>query len=139
LHSRRCWPLAVALVVLLAGSTARADGGFALGVRAGTAGLGLAGIIGLSESINLRARYYRFDYGTALEEEGIEYDGDLRLRNAAVFADWHLLGGGFRLSAGAIHTGNEFRGTAAGDLPVGDLTGAPVANMARGGVDHAGV
>jgi len=122
LHTHRCWTLAVALVVLLvAGSTARADGGFALGARAGTAGLGVEGIIGLSESINLRAGYYRFDHGTDLEEEGIEYDGDLRLRNAAVFTDWHLLGGGFRLSAGAVHTGNDFRGTAAGDLPVGDV------------------
>jgi hypothetical protein len=96
--------------------------GFGLGVRAGTTGLGLEGTWGLSEHLNLRLGYYAFDYGTDLNEEGIEYDGDLRLRNAALFVDWHPFRHGFRVSAGAVQSGNDFRGSADGELEVGEDT-----------------
>lgn len=111
-----CAPLALGL--LLVSSHAAAEG-FALGAKAGTTGLGLEGTWGLSQSVNLRLGYYAFDYSTDLEEQGVEYDGDLDLQNAGLFADWHPFQGGFRLSAGGIQTGNEFRGFADGELEVG--------------------
>jgi hypothetical protein len=105
--------------LLLCAATPAAAESFALGVKAGTTGLGLEGTWRLTDAVNLRGGYYAFDYGTELEETGVEYDGDLRLRNAALFADWHVFRGSFRLSAGAINTGNEFVGSADGQLELG--------------------
>lgn len=93
-----------------------------LAAKVGTTGLGLEAGFRVTDSINLRLGYYSFDYGTDLEEEGIEYDGDLRLRNAALFADWHPFRGLFRLSSGVVQTGNEFIGSAEDELVVGDNT-----------------
>lgn len=93
---------------------------FALGLKAGTTGIGLEGTWRMSPAFNLRAGYYAFDYSTEIEETGVEYDGDLRLRNAALFADWHPFRGRFRLSAGGVQTGNEFKGSADGELEIGD-------------------
>ena len=95
---------------------------FAVGAKAGTTGLGIEATWRLTDSVNLRGGYYAFDYDTDLEEEGVEYDGDLGLSNAALFADWHPFGGSFRLSAGGVQTGNEFKGAAEGSLDVGDGT-----------------
>lgn len=113
--------LSGALLLGLFAVPASADS-FALGFKAGTTGIGLEGTWRMSPGFNLRAGYYAFDYSTDLEETGIEYDGDLRLRNAALLADWHPFRGRFRLSAGGIQTGNEFRGTADGALEVGEET-----------------
>lgn len=109
------------LLLLCTTGVVHADS-FALGVRAGTTGLGLEGTWGLSEVLNLRLGYYAFDYSTDLNEEGIKYDGDLGLRNAALFVDWHPFRRGFRVSAGAVQSGNDFRGSADGELDVGDDT-----------------
>lgn len=118
---RRAVAVLAAIVLPLGYSTAGADS-FAVGAKAGTTGLGIEVTWPLSDSVNLRGGYYGFDYDTDLEEEGVEYDGDLRLRNAAVFADWHPFGGSFRLSAGGVQSGNEFKGSAEGDLEVGENT-----------------
>lgn len=112
----------LALVALPLGRGPAAADSFAVGARAGTTGLGIEAGWRLTDTVNLRGGYYAFDYDTDLEEEGVEYDGELRLRNAAVFADWHPFGGAFRISAGGVQSGNEFRGSADGDLDVGDST-----------------
>ncbi|NGX17636.1 hypothetical protein [Wenzhouxiangella sp. XN24] len=111
----------LAPVLLLASGTAAAES-FALGAKAGTTGLGVEASWAVLERVNLRAGYYTFDYGTDLEEEGVEYDGDLRLRNAALFADWHPFAGRFRITVGGIDTGNEFRGSAEDSLDIGENT-----------------
>ncbi len=111
----------LAAVLLFASGTAAADS-FALGAKAGTTGLGVEASWAVLERINLRAGYYTFDYSTELEEEGVEYDGDLRLRNAALFADWHPFAGRFRITVGGIDTGNEFKGAAEDSLDIGDNT-----------------
>lgn len=113
-----------------------------MATKVGTTGVGLEVSFRISEAVNLRGGYYTLDYGTDIEEVGIEYAGDLHLRNAALFADWHVLGGHFRVSAGAIQTGNEFVGVAEGDLDVGDDTYDSVLRAAvdwRGLAPYAGV
>lgn len=122
----KCTPLrpglvSLATIFLLASGSATAES-FALGAKAGTTGLGLEASWSVSERVNLRVGYYTFDYGTDLEEDGIEYDGDLRLRNAALFADWHPFAGRFRISVGGIETGNEFKGAAEDSLDIGENT-----------------
>src|SRR5690606_23747315 len=117
----RLGAVTAALVVFAMPGAASAES-VALAAKAGTTGLGLEAGFRLTESINLRLGYYSLDYGTDLEEEGIEYDGDLRLRNAALFADWHPFRGMFRLSSGVVQSGNEFVGSAEDELEVGDNT-----------------
>jgi len=101
---------------------ASAESAFAVGIKAGTTGLGVEAAFPLSDSWNIRGAVNGFSYGKDFEEEGIEYDGDLRLRSASLMADWHVFGGSFRLSAGAFSNGNELKGKAQGDLDIGDAT-----------------
>jgi len=102
---------------------ANAESAFAMGIKAGTTGLGVEAAIPLSDSWNLRGGLNGFSYGYDFEEEGIEYDGDLRLRSASIMADWHVFGGAFRVSAGAFLNGNELKGKAeSGELEIGDNT-----------------
>ncbi|WP_412852062.1 hypothetical protein [Ectothiorhodospira shaposhnikovii] len=112
----------LAMALLATGTTAAADSRFGMAAKVGTTGLGLEGTVGLSERVNLRAGLYGFDYSKDFEEEGIDYDGDLKLRSAALLADWHPFGGNFRVSAGAYHNGNELKGKADGSLDIGDNT-----------------
>lgn len=112
----------LAVVLLPLGWGSAAADSFAVGAKAGTTGLGLEATWRLTDAVNLRGGYYAFDYDTDLEEEGVEYDGDLRLRNAALFADWHPFAGAFRISAGGVQSGNKFLGSADGELEVGDNT-----------------
>ena len=116
--SSKSFLIPVAALLLCATGPAAAES-FALGLKAGTTGLGVEGTWRLTDSVNLRGGYYAFDYSTDVEETGVVYDGDLRLRNAALFTDWHAFGGRFRLSGGVIQTGNEFLGAAEGEVEVG--------------------
>lgn len=110
-----------ALVLLAAAPAALADG-FGLGAKAGTPGIGLEGTFGMTEGLNLRGGYYLFDYSDTLNENGIEYDGDLELDNLGLFLDWHPFRGTFRVSVGGVQSGNAFIGTADGELDVGENT-----------------
>ncbi|TVQ74762.1 MAG: hypothetical protein EA372_01540 [Chromatiaceae bacterium] len=122
--NRKSIKLAVVVMsvgLLTAGGAAQA-GSFALGAKVGTTGLGLEGTYGLRENVNLRGGLYGFTYSTDVEETDVDYDADLKLRSAALLADWHPFNGGFRLSAGAYYNGNELTGAARGELDIGDGT-----------------
>lgn len=110
-----------ALALLCVGHSAAAEN-FALGPKAGTTGLGIEGTFRMSEAFNLRGGVYAFDYSTDIEENGIQYDGDLELSNAGLFVDWHPFTGTFRISVGGVQSGNAFGGSADGELDVGDNT-----------------
>lgn len=114
--------LSLALVLLAAAPAAALADGFALGGKAGTPGIGLEGTLGMTEALNLRGGYYTFDYSDTLNENGIEYDGDLELDNLGLFLDWHPFRGTFRISVGGVQSGNAFRGTADGELDIGNDT-----------------
>lgn len=113
--------LSLALVLLAASPAAVADN-FALGAKAGTPGIGLEGTFGMTEALNLRGGLYTFDYSDTLDENGIEYDGDLELNNIGLFLDWHPFRGTFRVSVGGVQSGTAFKGNADGDLDVGNDT-----------------
>lgn len=97
-------------------------GSFAIGVKAGTTGLGVETAMALSSNWNARAALNGFNYSADFEEEGIDYDGTLRLQSASLMADWHVFGGTFRISPGLFVNNNELRGRAQGSLEVGDDT-----------------
>ncbi|MCK9238716.1 MAG: hypothetical protein M0Q29_01000 [Thiopseudomonas sp.] len=54
----------------------------------------------------------------------MRYKGELKLKNGGVLLDWFPMDGGFRLTAGALHNGNELTGkskqTASGEYTIGD-------------------
>jgi hypothetical protein len=111
--------LAAVLALGVVSGTAGADV-FAIGAKAGTKGLGFEGVLRMTQTINLRGGHFAYDYPTDLSETSVAYDGDLRLRNTALLADWHPFYGRFRLTTGGIRTRNEFKGTANGMVKVGE-------------------
>jgi hypothetical protein len=98
---------------------------FGVGAKAGLNGLGLDLSVGLTKNVNLRVTAAAIDIED--EEETITVgdpgaEGDIAANlnfdygARAAFIDWHVFGGGFRLSAGM------YRNTGAVDLN-GTLTG----------------
>ena len=98
---------------------------FGVGAKAGINGLGLDLTVGLTKNINLRLSAAAIDIDN--EEETVTVgdpgaEGDIAAElefdygARAAFIDWHVFGGGFRLSAGM------YRNTGAVDLS-GTLTG----------------
>ena len=87
------------------GAMASADVGVSL--RAGTLGAGAELNVGLTEKLNLRLGYSMFDHDDTIEDTDVVYDAELKLRNASALFDYHVFGGGFRLSFGAVGAGTE--------------------------------
>lgn len=103
-------------------TVAEAAGGLALTAKAGTLGLGLEASTSLLESLNARLGYNAFSYETDQTIDDIKYDLDLDLQSLSLLLDWHPLGGGFRVSAGVLANGNEFKGSApVGNYTIGDI------------------
>lgn len=78
-------------------------GSFGFGV--GTGGLGVDYAYPLHKYLDIRAGY---DFGSLNrdeEEEGIEYEAELKFSAARLLADYKPFGGGFRISAG-LYTGS---------------------------------
>lgn len=95
---------------------------FGIGAKAGLNGVGLDLTVGLTKNVNLRLA------GAALDIEGedetvtvgddggegdIDAELDFDYGSNAIFLDWHVFGGGFRLSAGMYRNngGADFSGT----------------------------
>lgn len=97
--------IVIALALMSYGAVASADVGVSL--RAGTLGAGAEFNVGLTEKLNLRLGYSFLDYDESIEDTDVVYDGDLSLRNATALLDYHVLGGGFRLSFGAVGAGTK--------------------------------
>lgn len=106
-----------ALATALVAAAANGADGPAIGGRAGTLGIGPEVTFGLGETVHLRAGIFAGDYDDTITERGIDYDGDLELRNGTVLFDWYPGGGVFRLTGGAALNDSELVGTA----PLEDL------------------
>lgn len=89
-----------AMGLLAYGAAASADVGASL--RAGTLGAGLEFNVGLTEKLNVRVGYSMFDHDDTLEDTDVEYDAEISLENLTALFDYHVFGGGFRLSFGAV-------------------------------------
>lgn len=107
--------LCAALVGSVLSTSAMAD--VAVGVRAGTFGIGAEFDVGLTESITLRLGYNTFSYDDTVDDTDVTYDGTLKIGAASAIFDWHVFNGGFRLSAGAVQKGPKI-----------DVAGKPNAN-----------
>ena len=93
---------------------------FGVGAKAGINGLGLDVTLGLSENINLRAGVSRIDIegedetitvGDSGNEADLDTEVDYEYGANSLFLDWHVFGGGFRLSAGLFKNNGSAEGS----------------------------
>ncbi len=118
--------LASSCLTLSMPSLAETDSGqFALGLGVGTTGGSLSGTFNLSESTNIRTIYAAYSDTFNETDSGIAYNYDIDLSTFSVLLDWHPFDGGFRVSAGAVSNGNEYKATGSqttGNITVGNQT-----------------
>ncbi len=81
-------------------------GDMALGVKIGTLGVGAEMTFGLLPHLNARVGINGFSYGYDTKVEEIDYAFDLNLFSGTLLADWHFLGGAFRLTGGLVFNQN---------------------------------
>jgi len=107
--------LATLLVWLLFATSAPAvDVG--IGARAGINGVGVDLTVGLSKNVNLRFAATALDIegedetievGDSGNEGDLDAEVDFDYGVTALLLDWHVFGGGFRISAGALKNNGE--------------------------------
>jgi hypothetical protein len=102
-----------------------AAGDFGAGIVGSTLGLGADAGYRFNRYLGLRAGAYAFRYDTDGEQQGIDYDVELELAQAAAYLDWHPFGGVFRLTGGVVVNDNSVTGTGRPD---------PLGNYEIGGV-----
>lgn len=90
----------------------------AIGVTLGTSGPGLEVATPLSRRTNLRVDGSFFNYNLSLAQNGVNYDGNLKLREARASYDFFLFHGSFRLSGGVVIY-NKFNLNGTGTVAVG--------------------
>ncbi len=92
-----------------------------VGAKAGINGLGLDLSVGLSENINLRLGATRVDIesqdetvsvGDSGSETDLDAEIDFDYGANTLFIDWHVFGGGFRISAGVFKNNGAAEGSA---------------------------
>ena len=108
--------LTVVIAVFFSSLVIAKSGGVALGLSAGTLGLGVDAVYGVNDNVNLRVSYRAYDYSTDIDSEGdgdeLNYRGDLSLDNLGFGVDLHPFGGSFRFSVGMQSSDNRLMGTA---------------------------
>lgn len=83
-----------------------------LSLKTSSLGIGLEVSAGLSEKVNVRLGANYFKFSKSLNQDGIDYDFDLKLNSYTALLDWHMFDSGFRLSGGAVLDKNRLDGNA---------------------------
>ena len=81
--------------------------GTAVGVGGSTLGYQVALSQSLSENVNLKLAYHTASQSFDGETDGVNYDYDFDFESTGILIDWHVFGGGFRLTTGALINDNE--------------------------------
>ncbi len=89
-------------IFVFTGPVRAGTGDMALGIKMGTLGVGAEMTFGLLPHLNARVGINGFSYGYSTTVEEIDYDFDLNLFSGSLLADWHFLGGAFRLTGGIV-------------------------------------
>lgn len=105
--------MAAMAMLALAGS---ADaGGFALGLKASTLGVGVEAVTGLTPHLNLRGVINGYNYSKTATHSNVSYNGKLKLFSAGLLVDYlPSTNSNFRLTVGGLYDDNRL-----------DLTGKP--------------
>ena len=91
-------------------STALAEtGDVAVGIKAGTLGMGIDGFLGFSQYFNARTGFNFLNYHSKFTKSNLDYNFNLRLRSLPILIDWHPMGddSGFRLTTGMLINNNQ--------------------------------
>lgn len=123
--TKKCLPAtAVAAMLTLPLPSAWALPDLAVGVTAGTAGIGGQLTTSVLPFVNARLSIQGFNYSRSINEDGIDYDGKLKLFTYGGFVDVYPFIKGPRLSAGLIGNANKVRlkATCPDTCEVGDVT-----------------
>ena len=81
--------------------------GTAVGVGGSTLGYQVALSHSVSENVNFKLTYQAASQSFDGETDGVNYDYDFDFKSAGILIDWHVFGGGFRLTTGALINDNE--------------------------------
>ena len=96
---------AVTALTILSGSAMAED--FALGVSAGTMGIGLEGTTNIAKYANVRVITAGFNYSKDGTSGDVAYHGTAKLLNAGVLLDYYPFESGIRLTAGGMYNGTK--------------------------------
>lgn len=139
--------IAVCLLALALAPSAFAKGEWYdidVGVAAvvGTLGPGLTITLPINSVLNARIYGAGLGFGVDVNDEDLNYDGDLTIGGIGPLLDYHPFSNGFRASAGFLYTFNEFDGTAhcnQAACDVGDAAGVILpGDRVDGNVDYSG-
>ena len=81
--------------------------GAAVGVGGSTLGYQVALSQSVSENVNLKLTYNTASQSFDGETDGVNYDYNFEFESTSLLIDWHVFGGGFRLTTGALINDNE--------------------------------
>lgn len=84
-----------------------------IGFNASSLGAGMDIAVGLSKRFNLRGGFHALSFGKDYSRDGINYNGELKLRSGEAEIDFFPFNGGFHITGGAlIYNGNHLDATA---------------------------
>lgn len=104
-------------------SSVMAEGAGA-GFKVGTLGAGVELSVGITKQVNFRLGANYAKYSKSFDEDGIGYDGDVKLNSFAALVDWHMLDNGFRMTGGLFLNKNKATGLADAEntYDIGNIT-----------------
>ena len=107
-------------------ANAQSSSSFSVGLTGGTLGVGPE-VDYRGERFGIRGNATFLGIGRSVESDGVDYDGDLKLRSIGAMADYYPFGGGFRVSAGARINNNrvDLKATPTEDVEIGDEVYTP--------------
>lgn len=85
---------------------------FSVGVTAGSLGIGPELGYRLSDTFGVRGNATFLSINHGINSDGIDYDGNVKLKSAGAMLDVYPFGGSFRISGGMRINGNKARATA---------------------------
>ena len=98
-----------------------------VGMTGGTLGIGPQVAYRMSGTVGVRANATFFGLGREVDSDGVNYDGDLKLRSFGGSVDIYPMGGGFRISPGLRISSNrvELDAEPTEDVEIGDNVYTP--------------
>lgn len=101
-------PRAQLAIALLACAPVVTQAQVAVVAKAGTLGVGADLVVPILASANARVGANWFANSRDFDKNGIDYDGKIQLRSAALLGDWFpMAASGFRVSGGVMYNGNR--------------------------------
>lgn len=93
-------------------NSSAAPGDAAVGIKAGTLGVGVEATFEVADRFNMRIGGNYFKVGSEVDVEGNEYDLDVKLNSFKALGDWFVTDSSFRVTGGLVLNNNSLNGLA---------------------------